>query len=194
MPKIVAFLLGLGALLVVGPSPAHAQRVSLGGIDAKLDQILSGGAPVSGHVMLTAFSDAASFCSQDRGYRRVLPDGSLDSEEFLVPEGSTLILTDVSWRARPSPTSFTVGRTLSFRLLSVSPDGSSGASVYLSPPLSITPDNQTGRPGANETLVAGVAIGPGRHVCASVSSLSTSGFALNTLDESVLRGFLVPTP
>ena len=169
---------------------ATAQRVSLSGIDAKLDRLLAGPFNLTNHVTLVSNFSTESACTQDRAYFRQNPAGDVDSNEFVVPAGHTLFITDISWQAFDNPTDFVVGRTLVMSLLSRSPSGLL-RTVYYSPKIDITTANQNARPGNNESVTAGVLFNEGHTVCASIGNFSQSAFAANTITSSVLRGFLV---
>ena len=181
-----AFLVGVAFLSL----DAAAQRVTLSGIDSKLNRLLAGPFNLNNHVTLTSNFSSASPCTQDRAYFRVDPSGVVDSDEFVVPAGHTLFVTDVSWQAFGAPTDFIVGRTLVMSLLSRSPSGTS-RTVYFSPKIDITSANENGRLGNNESVTAGVLFNEGHKICASIGNFSQSGFAANTITSSVLRGFLV---
>jgi len=176
-------------------SPAAAQRTSLAGIEAKLDQLLAqGGGDLGNHVTLVDQFDADTVCPRDRSYVRLFPDGTTAPEEFIVPDGFLLVLHDISWQARDDPTAFVPGRTLRLVLIPTRPSGGSTRAVYVSPKVEITSANENALLGANETLTAGVVFAAGTHVCASVGNNSQTGFASNTVSTSILRGFLVPNP
>jgi hypothetical protein len=187
----------LCAALVVGLmlicTPAAAERVSLAGIDAKLDQLLNPIDP-NRHVTIRASVYPDTACGRDRAFLRVNLDGTLDPDEFVVPNGFTLMLYDISWQAFAIPTSFVAGRTLRLALNTSTPAGNATQTVYFSPKIDITTTNQNSRPGASESLRAGVAIGEGRIVCANVSSSSQSGSSGHTVTEAVMRGILLENP
>ena len=182
---LFAFLVGFAA------SSANAQRVSLSAMDAKLNQLVGAFDP-SRHVTLSMTSDSASTCTFDRSYRRIALDGSYATSEFVVPDGHTLILNDVSWEAAEFPTAFVAGRTLRMSLLADDPNGGNGQIVYRSSGVLITTANENARLGETENLAAGVAIGEGRIVCPSAFSADQFGGSTNTVNTSILRGFLVP--
>lgn len=181
----------LGLMLIC--TPAAAERVSLAGIDAKLDQLVNPLDP-NRHVTLRALSAQETVCSWDRAFLRVNLDGTLDADEFVVPAGFTLMLYDISWQAFDDPTTFSPGRTLRMALNTSTPSGSAAQTVYYSPKVDITTANQFGRPGASESVRAGVAVGEGRIVCASVSSAAQNAASSHTVSETVLRGILVENP
>jgi hypothetical protein len=181
----------LGLMLIC--TPAAAERVSLTGIDAKLDQLINPFDP-NRHVTLRIHSSLDTVCSWDRAFFRVNLDGSLNADEFVVPAGLTLMLYDISWQAFDDPTTFSPGRTLRMALNTSTPTGSAAQTVYYSPKIDITADNQLGRLGASESVRAGVAVGEGRIICANVSSASQNAGASHTLTETVLRGILMENP
>lgn len=190
---LVPLVVGALWMLTLLPVPlAQANRVSLAGIDEKLDRILAGPFSSTTHVTLRTAFDTVSSCTRDRAYHRVNLDGTFDSSEFVVPADHTLFLTDISFGVADSPTDLFSGRTLRLELRAQNADGGNIQIVYYSPKVDLTSANNGGRPGANESLTAGIAIGAGRVVCAEVSNSSQSSTAFNTVQESVLRGFLVP--
>jgi hypothetical protein len=181
----------LGLMLIC--TPAAAERVSLAGMDAKLDQLLNPFDP-NRHVTLRAQGSQNTVCSWNRAFFQVNLDGTLGAAEFVVPAGFTLILYDFSWQAFDDPTTFTPGRTMRMALNTSTPTGSATQTVYYSPKVDITTANQFGRLGASESVTAGVAIGEGRIICASVSSASQNAAASHTVTETVLRGILMENP
>jgi hypothetical protein len=181
----------LGLMLIC--TPAAAERVSLAGMDAKLDQLVNPFDPAR-HVTLRVQSAPDTACSWDRAFFRVNLDGTLDANEFVVPAGLTLMLYDFSWQANDDPTTFSPGHTLRMSLSTSTPAGGAAQTVYYSTKIDITADNQFGRLGASESVRAGVAVGEGRIICANVSSSSQNSGSSHTVLETVLRGILMENP
>ncbi len=168
--KALPLLLVPCFFLVTQPIEA---RVSLADINAKLDILLAQSSfDIANHVVLEAESNTATSCAFDRRYVRIAPDGTPSADEFVVPTGFTLLLTDIAWTAREAPLSFIVGRTLRLTLRSAQPSGFFIKTIYVSPSLTITAENENGRLGTSETLRSGVAVGEGRIVCPLVNNFS----------------------
>lgn len=54
------------------------------------------------HLEAVDTSVVTTGCSQfDKALRVVRPNGAVDTKEFVVPAGQELIITDISWEARP---------------------------------------------------------------------------------------------
>lgn len=179
--------------LTLASGPTAADRVSLNDIDSKLDRLLGPSHP-SNHVTLVSQPLNGTVCSSDTAYVRVNLDGTRDTTEFIVPAGYTLLLHDVSWQARELPTDFIAGRVLRLGLNASNPNGTASQPVYYSPKVEITSANQSGLLGASESVTAGVAVGEGRIVCAVVVNSGQGTSSLNSVAESVLRGYLVENP
>ena len=166
---------------------ASTDRVSLNGIDAKLDQLLAARLNVSNHVTLKSQQSDTSNCGYDRAYHRVNLDGTTDSTGFVVPANHTLLLYDIEWEASRHPTQFYVGWVLMLWLIAMNPNGLGGQYVYYSPKIENTTRNQNGKLGASDSVTAGVAVGAGRIVCAYVTNSSQSGTGVNRVSSSILR-------
>ena len=172
---------------------AHA-RVSLSSIDAKLDALLAGQSiDLSNRVELsTSFSDL-TVCPLDRAYHRIHPDGTRDATEFAVPAGFTLLILEVQWRAFDNPNSgFLANGAVRLTLSSREADGSQSRQFYFSPSFQTTSANTLTRPGNNETLIMGTAVGEGRIICGNVNSATQTSGRVHTIESSTLRGILVP--
>ena len=147
-------------------------------------------------MVLVDQEDEDSACLRGQGYRQLFPNGTIASEEFQVLAGHTLILTDISWSASDPSDSFDwVGLGLFFWLNGTTTEGRT-ESFYNSAPILITPQNQKGRLGGNETLKGGVTVGEGISLCGSVSAQRATPTFNASLDlrTSFLRGVLVPNP
>lgn len=116
----------------------------------------------SKHVVLNYLAGCAC-------YRRVLPDGSLDTSAFSIPTSKVLVLTDVDW----SLAGGTSGQTASMVLAA-----SSGQAVVLD---SRAQFNSDGIGGNNVHLTGG-----------RILSVMPTPFFEKTLNNLVLSGYLAP--
>ncbi len=149
---------------------------------------------IENHVMLKIESSNTTSCVNDQAYRRINLNGSLDPNEFVVPAGYVLLITDVSWSGVHGSSTFVPGRVLQMLLTSRNPDGSNFVVIYYSPKIEITELNKNGRLGANENLTTGAVVGPGRIVCSAVGNQSQLSSSTNSISNSILLGYLVEAP
>ncbi len=177
-------------------NPAYAQRASINGMDGKLDRLLAGSPGINAHVMLFSQSTELSECGI-KGYtfRKVNLGQQNTYQNFEVPHGQALLIHDISFTAYNNPGDlFRVGSTLRMMLSSKDVDGSHSQTIYSSPPVEVNANNKTGQLGANESLFAGVAIGPGRILCAIV--VDSTAESINEyrypIKRAILHGYLIP--
>lgn len=184
-------LIALGVALLV-PLVAWAGRVSLAGIDAKLDRLLEGPYVPARHVTLELVPGVPTVCGTSFAYVRSFLDGTQDSVEFAVPRNATLFITDISMRTVGSPSTFVGGRVLYTKLIAVESDGSGLREVFQSSPVVITTESSNGSLGTRDVSIAGVAISEGRRVCPQAISVGETSGGVNSVIRSVLHGVLVP--
>ncbi|MEO1080947.1 MAG: hypothetical protein AAFY29_15425 [Pseudomonadota bacterium] len=206
-PKQIAVAFALATALAFAPEQLTAQELQLlnnGEVaDAEVlnDNFAALGSAIGklpyaieDHVMLKIESSATSSCVNDQAYRRISLNGSLDPNEFVVPAGRVLLITDVSWSGVHGTATFVPGRVLQMLLTSRNPDGSNFVVIYYSPKIEITEANKNGRLGANENLTTGAIVGPGRIVCSAVGNQSQQSSSTNSISNSILMGYLVDAP
>lgn len=186
--------LSVAAAVTLAAGAADA-RVSLGSIDAKLDAILAqtAGPDLSNHVTLT--QSGTGVCdanSGGRAFRELFPDRTVATNEFVVPAGHTLLVTDVRWDAIKSPFGpFVQGEAVDYNLYTVEPDGSNQTApdpFFRSAPVNAGAGGPT-RVGGRDALRAGTRVGENHALCSySRINAQISG----TPDRIVIHGILVP--
>lgn len=199
-----AFIVALTAALLFA-APTQAQRPSINSLAADHDDILDaianlnggggnggGGFDMSNHVVLVNRLSPTTSCEFGQAYFRINPDGTQDLDEYQVPAGHTLILTDIKWQAKDGPTDFFVGRNLFLILTSQDVSGGQPLRVYISPPVLITTENENTLLGGSENLNAGVPVGAFRIICPEVFNRTQSAISTNLVFSTFLRGILVP--
>jgi hypothetical protein len=142
------------------------------------------------HVTLVALFEEDAHCGSTASFRnrilvRMFPDGTTSMDEFEVPAGRNLVITDVTWRTSGMTTGndpLSVGESLDLQL-------SVGNTSVIS--TTDTIDTAGGRPGASVHLVSGVAVGPGAALCPSAAELSATGFTAVGLGPVVVNGYLI---
>ena len=177
------------ALLV--PLVAWGGRVSLAGIDAKLDRLLAGPFTPASHVTLELRGLSTTVCPSGSGYVRLRLDGTRDTVEFDVPRNHTLFITDLSMTVADPSLDFIPGRMLTTDLRARNADGTEVRTVYLSSAVEITTNNENAVLYTRDVSVAGVAIGEGRYICANASTRSLMTLASHDVTNSILHGVLV---
>lgn len=192
MPIIRSLRIALLAALPLMLVDASAQRVSLSGIDAKLDQLVSGRFDPDSHVTLSLMAGDGTSCDDNLAYFRIGVDGIVAPDEFVVPAGHSLFITDVSWESFNSQSDRFTNSVLVMSLEAMDPNGDSAATVYHSPKIRITSDLRNGRLGESEAVASGILFGAGRIVCGSATTNQFFANPTETLQASILRGFLVP--
>jgi len=149
------------------------------------------------HVTLVAKPSGPNVCGtlsfQNRAFFRVFPNATTSSTPFVVPQGRTLVVTDVEWAAFGGvlgTNALAVGNTLVLKIFLVL--GSSSAQVFRSRGLTLDANSATGRPGSSEQLTAGFVVGPNVSICPAVNQEAPTFGATAYLDDIVLRGYLSP--
>ncbi|MGD2064168.1 MAG: hypothetical protein PVF51_11370 [Nitrospirota bacterium] len=201
--------LGLAILMIVGAawigpgvSSAEAQNGPPGPVDVNVvDSVELGvavtdsalthmGQHLQDHVTLVDRFEEDAHCGGTGSFRnrilvRMSPDGTTSTDEFEVPAGRNLVITDVTWRTSGLTTlgdPLSVGESLALQL-------SVGNASVIS--TADTIDTAGGRPGASVHLVSGVAVGPGAGLCPSAAELSPTGFFAVGLGSVVINGYLI---
>lgn len=113
-------------------------------------------------------------------FRRVLSNGVMGANEFVVPAGQALVVTDVEWVHLCGSCTGGSGDKITLELF-----GASGAHrlVYLS----VAPFTSNGQAGASESMETGFAVAEGGHIALG-PSFSNGSSSLTVF----LHGYLVP--
>ncbi len=136
------------------------------------------GQKIADHVTLK-LTDGICFNTFDR----VLPNGQ--TVPFEIPGNRLLVVTDVEWLVLPTePFEDFGGQQLRLRI-----ELADGATVFLSRPITITPENRFGPVGSSEQLTTGFVVGTLSQFCAQVRP-NAEGFDEN-LWQLILRGYLI---
>jgi len=202
MRRILYGCLGIAIVVAVTAVSAEAQPGPPGPLEVNVvDSVKLGvavtdselshlGQHIQDHVTLIDTFQEDADCGLSSSFRnrilvRMSPDGTASMDEFEVPVGRNLVITDVTWRTTGRTTLdalLTVGNTLAL-VLSVG-----NASVIST---SDTIDTAGGSPGASVHLVSGVAVGPGAELCPSAAELRPGGFTAVRLGQVVINGYLI---
>jgi len=168
--------------LTIFASPVLAQSIS------HFDQ------PVRRHITLEQASQPSTLCPGTRGFFERFPAGDLSSDEFRVPGGDLLVITDFTWSVNQLPTGFADTRTLETNLSSLFP-GQLLRTVYRSKPINITALLEDhSRIGGGDHILSGVRVGTGRYICATSSSRGSNSFASHTVARAEIHGYLIKKP
>jgi hypothetical protein len=130
---------------------------------------------------------------QNRSFFRVLPNATMSTLPFVVPQGRNLVVTDVEWSAYGGPLGtvpLAVGTTLRLKIFLVA--GASSGQVFSSRGITLDANSAAGRPGSSEQLTAGFVVGPGVSICPYVYQETPSFGASVYIDGIILRGYLTP--
>jgi hypothetical protein len=143
-------------------------------------------------VVLTSISasgvDQCSSNWTNRVLARVQPDGSAGSEEFVVPAGFTLIVTDIDWTTMESPNNFSQGMVQYF---SISLGGGTNPVVFRAPTIIDADIAAAGITAGSVSLTTGFRVPPGVPICPTAGSHTSSLGATNTVTSLTLRGYLM---
>jgi hypothetical protein len=204
MKRMLYGCLGIAIVVAVTSVLAEAQNGPPGPLEVNVvDSVELGvavtdsalthlGQHLQDHVTLVDRFEADASCGATSSFRnrilvRMSPDGTTSMDEFEVPAGRNLVITDVTWRTSGKTTTgdpLTVGNSLDLLLLV------GNASVISA---TDTIDTATGRPGASVHLVSGVAVGPGPKLCPSAAEVRPNGFTAVGLGAVVINGYLIDT-
>jgi hypothetical protein len=156
---------------------------------------------ITDHVMLVdhAVHGGSSICNtlsfQDRAFFQAFPDGTVGEKPFEIPEGYSLVVTDVEWAAYGGPLGtnpLASGNTLRMWITLEVPGSS--AQVFMSRGVTLDTFSAAGRPGTSEQLTAGFVVNPKVTICPRASQLSPSSAASSYIDTIILRGYVIPRP
>ena len=141
------------------------------------------GTQVNDLVTLQVISGARNGCGSAKfDVIRVLPDGTSSVEAFRVPEGRSMIITEVDWYYFSGPP----GAMIVLSVLTENLRDSSKRSAVFQSPIRLGPD---GVGGASERMTTGFAVSSSGRLCFDVLNGST-GYPMR-LSKVLLRGYLV---
>jgi hypothetical protein len=143
-------------------------------------------------VVLTSISasgvDQCNSYWTDKVLARVQPDGSAGTEEFVVPAGSTLVVTDIDWVTGESPNNFSQGTVQYF---AISLGGGFHPAVFRTATLIDASVAAAGVTAGSISLTTGFEVPPGVPICPTATSNTSSLVAANSVTSLILRGYLV---
>lgn len=131
-----------------------------------------------------------------QNFFRVRADGTSDAAGFVVPNGQTLVVTDIEWLARGgrelrAPFVPDVGLRMDIFLVK---SGADGNVVYSSPTVDVDAKHVDAVLGGTDHLIAGFVVGPGVSICPSTTQYdATSSISVKT-QRVILHGYLIATP
>jgi hypothetical protein len=141
------------------------------------------GTPVNDLVTLQVISGARNGCGPAKfDVVRVLPDGTSSAEAFRVPEGRSMVITELDWYYFNGPP----GATVVLSVLTESLRDASKRNAVFQSPLRLGPD---GVGGASERMTTGFAVSSSGRLCFEVLNGSV-GYPMR-LSKVLLRGYLV---
>ena len=157
------------------------------------------GQNISDHVVLRDGSlsgryvdvcQSASF--QDRGLFRVFPDGSQASDQFTVPAGRRLVITDVEWTVSATSLGLPLKAGSTVRIRVRIGSGTTLTSVFLSEtiPVEFAGTNISG----SQQLTTGFVVAPNTAICPGTTEFSSGTVIAANLVEFVMRGYLINAP
>ena len=166
------------------PPPTHLNQPAITNHVMLVDQAISGGSKA-----------CWTLSFQDRAFFQAFPDGTVASKPYEVPEGYSLVVTDVEWAAYGGPLGtvpLSAGNTLRLSIAL----GAAGTvhPVFASRGINLDTVSAQGRPGSSEQLTAGFVIDPRAIICPFASQLSPSFAASEYIDFIILRGYVIPKP
>jgi len=142
------------------------------------------------HVTLQ-LRQGATQCFGGRGFFQRFPAGDLASEQFVVPGGNILVITDFTWEATRQPqASFIAGRMLKATLWSRF-GAQANRLAYTAPAINVTPDLAgMERIGGSSIIASGVQVGTGRSLCGFANSWAINSIG-HTLQAAEVSGYLI---
>lgn len=160
----------------------------------------------SSHVTLIAYGSLQNngYCHDpgNRSFYRVSENGFIATDTpFAVPNGQTLVVTDVEWTARGGlhgAAPFAANKPLRFELRVGGPGAGPGLignrPVYSSSRVIVTPALVNEFLGETDHMTTGFVVGAGAYICPKAYQYSEAPNYNNTafLETVVLHGYLVP--
>jgi hypothetical protein len=135
------------------------------------------------HVTLSSRDDGV--CPGGKNFRRVLPDGTVIGETFVVPAGKVLVATDLNARIKESTNGWAFAEIGN---VSLSTDNST---VYRAS-VAIPPDGKSaGSMAINSTITSGALISGEEPLCAHALVSSDSGSASVLINSILVYGYLI---
>jgi len=126
----------------------------------------------------------------NKEYRRLFPDGTQATEEFIVPAGKVLVITDFDVIVSNGVDAFDVGRTVISTIL-INPTQRVSTWYHSTEGVKITADNAGGPVAISENLGSGIVVGAGSFVCPQSFQMTGIGFNDARTENSVMRGYLM---
>jgi hypothetical protein len=148
---------------------------------------------IKDHVMLRQLTGQDTVCSFG-DFRRVLPDGTIETEMFVVPAGRALVVTDFVWSTIEDPpfSPPIAGLTIRAKLSSYSAPATGESLVYESEPVNVIQENVLGTPGAHSRLTTGAVVGAGRFLCTFAAATQVGGAESTVaVGKALVYGILV---
>lgn len=183
-PKMkMVYMLRTTAIILLGFIAMPASAQSVGHL----------GQPILRHVNLNlVINRNPSVCSGLPIFRERLPNGEQLFDNFKVPGGQLLVITDVTWAGWLRTTQpFPEGGILTMTLSS-SFGSQTIRNIYNASPINLTQDYAGMRLiGSSDSILAGLAVGSGRNLCMQAISYSPSGTLSQTMHSGSIQGYLI---
>lgn len=151
---------------------------------------------VERHVVLTGDDSAVgSPCLttswSDKIFVEVNNQGIKSSEEFLVPEGQNLVVTDVAWEIEEGSNTFVVGRQLKFSIYIDT--FNLGTAVSFRGPSTMIDNNLAAAEQWVDaySLTTGFRVGEGLRLCPTASSSGGGVSAAHPVKNITIQGYLI---
>ena len=142
-------------------------------------------------VYLVTGSGGSFTCINGIGAKRVHPDGSLDSDQFVVPEGKLLVLTDFGIGVRERGDYPWDSKRLIAVEVNAEPSESFVDTVYQTS-FPITSDLQEiGEAWVDRTLASGAVVGAGRYLCIKAGFGFDANNRVSMINLTKLYGYLI---
>jgi hypothetical protein len=144
------------------------------------------------HVVLTSTSatgvDQCGSGWVDRVFAEVGPDGTVAAQEYVVPQGHVLVVTDVDWRTHEGSNSFVSGQ---LHLFSITLGPFPNPEVFeVATPVDATLA-AAGVAAGSASLTTGFRVHPGVPICPLAASITSGSGASNLVASVILRGYLL---
>lgn len=124
----------------------------------------------------------------NRVLAQVAPDGSVANQEYVVPPGYELVVTDLDWTTTESPSNFSQGTVQYFDVVLGAPPH---PAVFQAATTIDADLAAAGTTRGNAALTTGFRVGPGVVICPSASTNTSYNSGANTVTSLAVRGYLV---
>jgi len=129
-------------------------------------------------------------CNAGNGpFLEVRSSGTTSNNEYLVPAGAELVITDITWSALPDGATWS-GENYQAAVFTYLDDGQFNARAIVLPPVP-QPSGGSSAMGSHFQLTAGARIASRRHLCANVRSIFALGVDNGQLRNMDIYGYLV---